>query len=208
MKKIGLLCLALVLALGTLGVGYAMWSDEVTIEGTVNTGSVEITIEDLSETYVYKDLSTHGIVMSDVEIVDPNLLPVASATAEDVTVYPDGAKTVEMTFDNIFPTYDPIVADVLLHYTGSIPVHVDVSETFGGDDLSPYLVQDWLLSTDDGVSWRPIEQEMLQLHYCNLVWLVVYLDPELLQNAGKDAQGLSGTFTKTITVYQWNEPLP
>jgi len=208
MKKIGLLCLALVLALGALGVGYAMWQDTVTIEGTVNTGSVEISIEDLSETYVYKVLDTHGIMMSDVEIVDPNLLLVASATAEDVTV-DGGAKTVEMTFDNIFPTCDPIVADVLLHYTGSIPVHVDVSETFGGDDdLSPYLVQQWWLSTDDGITWEPLETEMLQLHYCNLVWLVVYLDPVALQDAGKDAQGLSGTFTKTITVYQWNEQLP
>ncbi|GAI88098.1 unnamed protein product, partial [marine sediment metagenome] len=38
MKKLGLLCLTLVLALGTLGVGYAMWSDTLTITGDVNTG--------------------------------------------------------------------------------------------------------------------------------------------------------------------------
>jgi len=203
-KKIGLLSLALVLALGALGVGYAMWQDTVTIEGTVNTGSVEISIEDLSETYVYKVLDTHGIMMSDVEIVDPNLLLVASATAEDVPV-DGGAKTVEMTFDNIFPTEVPIMADVMLHYTGSIPVHVDVSETFGGDDLSPYLVQEWWVSVDERQNWVETNLEEIQLHYCNLVALVVYLDPEALQAAGKDAQGLSGTFTKTITVYQWNE---
>ena len=47
MKKIGLLCLALVLALGTLGVGYAMWSDEVTIEGTVDTASLTIGFQEL-----------------------------------------------------------------------------------------------------------------------------------------------------------------
>lgn len=40
MKKIGLLCLALVLALGTLGVGYAAWIDTIYIEGTVTTGSL------------------------------------------------------------------------------------------------------------------------------------------------------------------------
>lgn len=44
MKKIGLICLALVLALGTLGVGYALWSDEVVIEGTVDTGTVRLGI--------------------------------------------------------------------------------------------------------------------------------------------------------------------
>jgi len=40
MKKIGLLSLALVLALGTLGVAYAMWFDTLEIEGTISTGEV------------------------------------------------------------------------------------------------------------------------------------------------------------------------
>jgi hypothetical protein len=42
MKKIGLLCMALVLALGALGVGYAMWSDTLFIEGYVYTGDVDV----------------------------------------------------------------------------------------------------------------------------------------------------------------------
>ena len=41
MKKIGLLCLALVLALGALGVGYGLWDKTVYIAGTVNTGEVD-----------------------------------------------------------------------------------------------------------------------------------------------------------------------
>ena len=40
MKKIGLLSLALVLALGALGVGYAMWSDTLVMKGTISTGEV------------------------------------------------------------------------------------------------------------------------------------------------------------------------
>jgi len=40
MKKIGLLCLALVLALGTLGLGYAAWIDTVYMEGPVDTGAL------------------------------------------------------------------------------------------------------------------------------------------------------------------------
>jgi hypothetical protein len=40
MKKFGLLCLAIVLALGALGVGYASWTDTIFIEGTVETGEV------------------------------------------------------------------------------------------------------------------------------------------------------------------------
>jgi len=38
MRKIGLICLALVLALGTMGVGYATWSQTLTITEGVNTG--------------------------------------------------------------------------------------------------------------------------------------------------------------------------
>jgi len=46
MKKFGILCLALVIALGALGVGYAAWTDTIFIDGTVNTGSVCLEFED------------------------------------------------------------------------------------------------------------------------------------------------------------------
>ena len=206
MKKIGLLCLALVLALGTLGVAYAMWWDEVTIEGTVNTGSVEISIEDVSATYVYKNTTSGEIVMSGVPLVGNDLMYVASATAEDVSVA-GGPKKVQMTFDNIFPTMEPIAADVLLHYTGSVPAHVVLLEDDVDPSIAPYLVQTWwmLNATEE---WEETEIDGIQLHYCDLVYLWVHLDPELLQDAGKDAQGISGNFTKTVIVHQWNEAWP
>ena len=203
MKKIGLLCLALVLALGALGVGYAMWWDEVTIEGTVNTGSVEISIEGLSETYVYKNVTSREMLISYEPLVGADLLLVASATAEDVSTATE--KKVQMTFDNIFPTCEPIAADVLLHYTGSVPAHVVLLEDDVDPSIADYLVQTWYV-------WDVIEEmfvetdiDGIQLHYCDLVWLVVYLDPVLLQEDGKDAQGISGNFTKTVIVHQWNE---
>lgn len=46
MKKIGLICLALVLALGTIGVGFATWIDVLYIEGTVNTGTVDVELSE------------------------------------------------------------------------------------------------------------------------------------------------------------------
>jgi predicted ribosomally synthesized peptide with SipW-like signal peptide len=39
MKKTGLLVLALVLALGALGIGYAAWSQTLTVNGNVSTGT-------------------------------------------------------------------------------------------------------------------------------------------------------------------------
>jgi len=41
MKKIGLICLAVVLALGGLGVGLAMWSETLTIDATVDTADID-----------------------------------------------------------------------------------------------------------------------------------------------------------------------
>ena len=206
MKRIGLICMALVIALGALGVGYAMWWDDVIIQGTVNTGTVEIEIVDVSETWVYKDLTTGAIVMSREKLEDSNLMYVASATSEDVTDYAaDGPKTVQMTFDNIFPTATPIYADVVLHYIGSIPVHVVIEEKVD-PSIAPYLIQQWYVLDVD--QWVAVELEDLQLHFCNRVMLWVYLDAELLQAAGKQAQDLSGTFTKVIHFHQWNEDWP
>jgi hypothetical protein len=39
-KKIGMICLVLVLALGVLGVGYARWAENLYIDGTVTTGDI------------------------------------------------------------------------------------------------------------------------------------------------------------------------
>ena len=203
MKRIGLICMALVLALGALGVGYALWWDEVTIEGTVQTGSVAISINATSETYVYKNVTSGAIIMSPVPLQD--LLLVASATTADTST--DTEKKVTMTFDNIFPTEEPIEADVVLHYTGSVPAHVVLLEEDVDPAIEKYLIQTWLMQDAAG-AWVETDIDGIQLHYCNLVKLVVSLNATALQDNGKDAQGLSGKFTKTIIVHQWNEAWP
>jgi hypothetical protein len=219
MKKIGLLCMALVLALGMLGVGYALWKDEVTIEGTVNTGTVEIDIIELSETYVYKNITPNAaepLVKSNVELPagpGTDLELIASATADIVSTDP---KEIEMTFTNIFPTptAGPIKADVMLHYNGTVPAHVVLETDYIDPLLEPYLIETWELSKDDRQTWDPIEDWEIQLHQCYYIWFNVSLNATKLQEDGKDAQGLglgpSGplTFVKTIMVHQWNEPPP
>ena len=42
MKKIGIVCLTLVLALGSLGIGYAMWAETIDVSATVNTGVLDV----------------------------------------------------------------------------------------------------------------------------------------------------------------------
>jgi predicted ribosomally synthesized peptide with SipW-like signal peptide len=202
--------MALVLALGSLGVGYAMWSDTVVINGTVETGSVDIVIESVSSTFVYKDLDDRRIVFTTRELTkqemeDWNKIYVASAN----TTY--CGQTVTMVFDNIFPTPTKgnITGDVMLHYMGSIPAHIDYDIVYWGTDLSDYLELTWdyVANPDsDRVDQDDINPEDIQLHYCDHLYLEVYLDPQALQDNGVDAQNIVNSgFDIELMVHQWNE---
>jgi hypothetical protein len=243
MKKIALICMALVVALGGLGVGYAMWKDEVTINGSVTTGSVNLDIESISHTYVYK-------VVQDIDMEEPfddpeyvvgdmlcsptameldqdgdgtdNLLPVASAVTTNDTTNDDEAVT--MTFTNVFPTDAvecPIIADVVVHYTGSIPAHVALAPLTwtsgaGLSNLNAYLTFKWTYWKNIGTPANPaygapqvdVDPATLQLHASDLLKLDVIVDGDALQSAGMAAQGLSGEFSTKLTAHQWNEDLP
>jgi hypothetical protein len=78
--------------------------------------------------------------------------------------------------------------------------------------MAAYLVKQWdyIANPDsDRVDVLDMttkaEIEAIQLHYCDSLYLEIYLDPDLLQAAGTQAQGLSGDFFITIMAHQWNE---
>ena len=52
--KIGAMFLISILALAGIGMGYAAWTDTITITGSVNTGSVEWAFTGYSGTWVWK----------------------------------------------------------------------------------------------------------------------------------------------------------
>jgi len=144
MKRIGLVTLAMVLALGSLGIAYAAWTDEITIQGTVETGTVDLDVVDVSGTYIYKYLGDtpwdefnedpailpdalvrwQGWMGDDPYAGMPTIfLPVASAWAGCPLATPDepNGDFVMVKFNNLFPCQD-FTADFMLHYNGSIPV--------------------------------------------------------------------------------------
>jgi len=201
MKKIGLLALALVLALGTLGVGYAAWTDTIVIDGSVNTGDVDIVIDSVSSTYVFTILSTGGIAFQSYPMtVSNDYQRIASA----VTTY--SGQTVTMTFTNLFPTItEEIKADVVLHYVGSIPANVVLTNVVyastGGEDLAEYLCQEWSVSYDGGANYTVVDPGTVQLHDCDYVKLWLWFD--LPQN--NTLMLASGTLSADIVATQWNE---
>jgi hypothetical protein len=234
MKKLGFLVLAVVMAIGTLGVGYAAWTDQITINGTVNTGDVDINAVYFSGTDVYKDLAcdcmiTHFWVKDAAgalmwENYSPhtpsNPLLIASAVAEPTAATDD---SVDITFTGAFPTSE-LVADVIIHCDGSIPVIV----TADIDTEEPILQWLW----DNGfvtvhAAWVDVGEPgnwyfqycgeitgPIQMHYCDYVkiWLGLDLpqaDDPLLDGSGYTQESFMNlqdlSFTGQINAIQWNE---
>jgi len=173
MKKIGLLCFALVIALGGLGVGYAAWTDTVTINGTVNTGTVDLDIIETSSTFVFKDTDP-AVGGSDEMVVvhqRKNMRPVVGMPTWNIIntpaiptnpvegngpfdsiawayAYSPADDEIRISIGNAFPLDDgTLKADFILHYLGTIPVKVAVA----GIGYTPRVVPEGCKSISDDV---------------------------------------------------------
>jgi hypothetical protein len=131
-----------------------------------------------------------------------NGLLVASATAE---MTDDDEVTV--TFDNLLPC-EWFYVDLLLHYEGSIPAKVSIAEISSEDEWLLYL---WSIgeiyvlgyeSDEYGTYGELIECPIgMQLHECDYILIELWVHiPQ-----SDDYMNLSGEFTGTIEVIQWNE---
>jgi hypothetical protein len=220
MKKIGFLVLALVLAFGALGVGYAGWIDSVWVNGTVNTGDVDIEIVSVSNTYAYKDLRDDSLMVSDVELFGAEYIPIASSTTEVVSCDPN---VVTMTYDGIFPCVD-FRCDFVVRSVGSIPVkvNVDFCEIRETTDMANpgygKLAELWEMGIEtmndptrygawvEAYTWEGewlavLDPETIQLHEEDelMVVLVIHLPQEQEYEALEDL-----TFEGYIQFIQWN----
>ena len=119
MKKIVLLSLALVLALGSLGVGYAMWSDTVTIDGTVGVAEMVIGFQEItpSEEPEYMDKDWVGSFDAWGEIVVGTHW--SDYWQEDMDIY----DKIVAVVDNGYPGYSTHLVFTVAN-GGTIPVHI------------------------------------------------------------------------------------
>lgn len=151
MKKIGLLCLALVLALGALGVGFAHWSQTITIDQTVTTGEVKVGVfgvatdpdevegKDICHVYVTNGYISEGI--GGPVIPGKNGVPEFRKALPDGSVaealYPAGTydffPSTTITIDSYYPSLY-IMEDFVITNGGTIPVKLDVTLTVTDPD--------------------------------------------------------------------------
>lgn len=148
MKRIGILALAVVLALGLVGAGFAYWNETLTIEGDIGTGEVDVEFlvdpayEYSGLAYKYYDGSwdkaggndpdwfhgsqgpdygtnTLGGPVGTTARVDKD---VAITTYNPVDTDSDGdADKIEVTLENAYPGYVSGIT-YRIHNNGTIPV--------------------------------------------------------------------------------------
>ena len=229
--KLGAMFLVAVLALAGIGVGYAAWTDTITIDGTVNTGNVDIDITMVSSTWVYKVLGAGNtgygletVVHHDWGSTDPNPPTgqvgvdwwlVASAIATDTST--EETNTITFTYNNLFPCIDFCV-DLLWHYDGSIPVKINIADfTVDPTQTDQALIDlwvngkqadgtgawiDWYWSDVNGYKGNLIPDPIgIQLHQSNYILVEGHI--HLPQDNA--LMSLNGVFTANVEVVQWNE---
>ena len=215
MKRIGLLCLALVLALGALGVGYAAWTDTVVMEQTVNTGSLDVGIFAVAQkpgdakNVTTVDVS-HGDYKFDKEVTP---VPMSALFGADTYAFYESAT---IAIGNFYPSFT-ILEDYVIGVGGSVPVKLHVSlNVTDPDDVYDNMSLSWSIYKVSGGVWTQLvagngvasaqfdvivgRLEGLQLHGCDV--LIIYLDKYLLQTA---PQGKSASLTLSVEAIQYNK---
>lgn len=147
LKRIGVLALALVIAIGALGVSYTAWTEDLYINSAVQLGNLDIDVVGVSSTFVYKVPNSppepptylpETVVHYPYGDSDPDAPPggtlIASAITENTSQWKDpitgevvDTDSAIMTFSGIFPGID-FWADVELMYLGSIPARISFAE--------------------------------------------------------------------------------
>jgi hypothetical protein len=192
MKKkalpIGTIFIILVITLALLGVGYALWSETLTITGNVETGEVDV-----------------GLIVDPVEeCVDVNgelcvEEPTEKADAADCTLEEDplgdpdgdGVSELVVSITGMYPSYHCKVS-FKVESLGNVPVHVWLPEATG--DIPEWVATDFDECYDNGVQLHQGEETdpcTMDIHFSN-------------EQAPEENSG-PYTFSWTILATQWNE---
>lgn len=217
MKKISLICLALVLAMGGLGVGYAGWTDTVAVDGPVTTGEVCL---DWTQVANF-DTCPHGpdgsgdwttgnrdfnLDLANWNHLTPWVVPTIQVDKNVACANVTGIGTDELlvTIYNGYPLYY-LDLEVHLHNCGTIPVKVtDIVVT----PINFILADAAWLPNNGGPVWVNVANGIgTQLEPCDTK--VASFEVVVQQIAAQNAGGLGGPdayqFTVTWTAIQWNE---
>jgi predicted ribosomally synthesized peptide with SipW-like signal peptide len=217
MRKIVLIALALVLALGSLGVGYAMWSDTVTVSGPVETGTVSWTFN--------QDFSTNDplpggppydsgsldwtITPGDFSTIHRGNKNVGSANVSMIDPH-----NIEVKLFNTYPCY-AVTVTVHAENTGSIPINIGTPLLTYPDPNNPGQFITVPLP-DSTVVYVPGNDQYGGVSNVLEFWWVDNIGDQVEPGGEKETsfkihvlqpamQDSEYTFSISVTVEQWNE---
>lgn len=201
MKKIGVIALTLVLALGIIGVGYALWAENLYITGTVTTGEVDW------EFYNIADPLLPPTVTQEDTGYDPPLLEkdVASSTWSFEDSDGDGDfDKLNIFIVDAYPLYYNHYS-TWVHCNGSVPIIiVGAYVSFDGGATEEWMiVGEWVTSADGALRVNFGDNYGNQLHFCdsrNVSFAVQVLQPA--------QQNTTYTFSIRYVAVQYNEYTP
>jgi len=211
MKKIGLVVIALILALGSMGLGYAKWNDSVAFTKTVNTGKVCVNAVVGSNNDPCDSPSKDKLLnVFTYPITTPytNYTPYIFTSPKDVaciavTPDPNDPNSLVVTVTNAYPGYFGDL-EVEVCNCGTVPVKLE--SIVVTQHSFPLASQPWFgpeqtcdgpifVDTTDGIGTQLDVNGSTQCTAASWKFIV--------QECAE--QGATYTFTITWTLSQWNE---
>lgn len=193
----------LLIALLTSGVAYGLWSKNLTLNGTVNTGSVDasFSLEEVDESGDFNDLcpsggytigqdcDLDGFLDDHMEVEDKD---VGSCTVEMLDAY-----TMEVTVDGAYPQYNCFVR-YNVENTGSIPLKL-----FGPDYFYEDVYMGRAINTTElhaNIWPNNCFEDGIQIHTGDAVFCNLHIS--VYQAAEMDTEY---SFLVKFFARQWNE---
>jgi len=149
--KIGLLFLVLTLVLASMGVGYAMWDKTLDINGTVETGEVDVIFLPFEPGPPYEITTTNDPRDNDpAEFGRDPLRRGKDVGDSSLGVAPDGSNVI-LLVHNSYPCYYT-TGWAPIQNNGTVPVKIQGFEM----KIKAGSVSGWKYSDDDGATWTEV----------------------------------------------------
>lgn len=193
-----LFSLVAVLALASMGLTYTLWSETLEVDGTVNTGTLDVSI---GGSYVEKVDAGFG-PLDEALYDDGSKVDAANCSVDGEFVGVTGPgengydNKLNITVTGGYPSYYCIVT-VTVTNDGNVPVHVNQPVQTSGEGIAG-------LAPFDGYVEGDCYAENVQLHTGDSETCEIVIHFENDDNLNEGATG-EYTFSFEILAHQWNE---
>jgi hypothetical protein len=183
----------LIVALALLGVGYSMWAETLIIQGTVQTGEVDVAFEDAT---VEECVDVNGVLTCpepDFKAYAANCTLSAEETSDD-SPGDDGQDLLTVAVSGMYPSWH-CKLNFKVANLGNVPVHVKLPKLVAGKEYASWVKLDTLNCYQDGV----------QLHQGANVSQACTIDIHFTNETSPGENAGPFVFTWEILAHQWNE---